>query len=192
MSLITLHNGPELRFDPSFIPFSEAESLYEILLREIPWKQEQIRMFGNWLNMPRLTAWMGDPDAVYEYSGLVNTPLAWHPQVLLLKNRLEFALGSAFNSVLLKYYRDGNDSMGWHADNEPALGEAPVIASISLGAARKIRFRPIGGGKSLGLDLPSGSLLVMEGRTQTDWQHALPKTKHALGRINLTFRKIIG
>ena len=191
MSLIVLNNGPDLLLDPQFIPSKEADSLYEAFLKDVPWKQEQIKMFGQWINMPRLTAWMGDPEAVYQYSGLINTPLPWNAQVLRLKNRLESTLDTTFNSVLLNYYRDGNDSMGWHSDNEPELGMLPTIASISLGAVRKIRFRPTGGGKSLGLDLPHGSLLVMRGLTQTNWQHALPKTKRSEGRINLTFRKVI-
>lgn len=191
MSLIVLNNGPDLLFDPQFIPSKEADSLYEAFLKDIPWKQEQIKMFGQWINMPRLTAWMGDPEAVYQYSGLINTPLPWNAQVLRLKNLLESTLDTTFNSVLLNYYRDGNDSMGWHSDNEPELGTLPTIASISLGAVRKIRFRPTGGGKSLGLDLPHGSLLVMRGLTQSNWQHALPKTKLSEGRINLTFRKVI-
>lgn len=191
MSLIVLNNGPDLLFDPQFIPSKEADSLYEAFLKDIPWKQEQIKMFGQWINMPRLTAWMGDPEAVYQYSGLINTPLPWNAQVLRLKNFLETRLDTTFNSVLLNYYRDGNDSMGWHSDNEPELGMLPTIASISLGAVRKIRFKPTGGGKSLGLDLPHGSLLVMRGLTQSNWQHALPKTKLSEGRINLTFRKVI-
>lgn len=191
MSLIVLNNGPDLLFDPQFIPSKEADSLYEAFLKDVPWKQEQIKMFGQWINMPRLTAWMGDPEAVYQYSGLINTPLPWNAQVLRLKNLLESTLDTTFNSVLLNYYRDGNDSMGWHSDNEPELGMLPTIASISVGAVRIIRFRPTGGGKSLGLELPHGSLLVMRGQTQSNWQHALPKTKRSEGRINLTFRKVI-
>lgn len=191
MSLIALNNGPELLFDPDFMSLQEANNLFLTLVNEIPWKQEQIRMFGQWINMPRLTAWMGNPEAVYQYSGLINSPLPWYQQVFQLKNLIESKLNTDFNSVLLNYYRNGADSMGWHADNEPELGLKPIIASISLGCIRKIRFRPAGGGKSLGLDLPPGSLLVMSGDTQTLWQHALPKSKTSEARINLTFRKII-
>lgn len=190
MALNTLSSDPPLLFDPCFLHEKEAYLLYHRLLEEVPWKQEQIRMFGKWLNMPRLTAWMGDADAVYEYSGLVNQPMPWHSEVLELKLKIEAITKACFNSVLLNYYRNGSDSMGWHSDDEASLGEQPLIASISLGSTRKIRFRRKTGGKSWGYELPSGSLLVMLGEVQENWQHALPKNSQKGGRINLTFRRV--
>jgi alkylated DNA repair dioxygenase AlkB len=144
---------------------------------------------------PRLTAWYGDATARYSYSGLDLTPQPWTPALLALRTQVEQATGVTFNSVLLNLYRTGQDSMGWHADDEPELGPEPVIASISLGATRRFRLRPRHSQQlphaPLGLDLPSGSLLVMRGTTQQHWQHAVPKTARPVGpRLNLTFRTI--
>lgn len=181
----------DLRFDPAFLPADEAATLLALLTAEVAWEQRAIRMFGQELPQPRLTAWYGDPAARYTYSGLTWEPRPWTPALHALRQRLEAATGARFNSVLLNFYRDGRDSMGWHADDEPELGPAPVIASLSLGATRRFRLRPRPG---LGhppqaLDLPSGSLLVMAGPTQQHWQHALPKTARPVGpRLNLTFR----
>jgi alkylated DNA repair dioxygenase AlkB len=108
---------------------------------------------------------------------------------------VEQATAHRFNSVLLNLYRNGRDSMGWHADDEPELGPAPAIASVSLGALRRFRLRPRAGlvHAPLSLDLPHGSLLLMRGPTQQHWQHALPKTARPVGpRLNLTFRWVAG
>ncbi len=142
--------------------------------------------------MPRLTCWMGD--AAYSYSGLVNPPAPWHPLVRAIRDRAEGLAGGPFNGVLLNLYRDGADSMGWHADDERELGPAPVIASVSLGAVRRMRFKPKKGrvGETLSLDLPGGSVLVMRGGTQADWLHEIPRTKRPTSpRVNLTFRRIV-
>jgi len=181
----------DLRFDPAFLPPAEAAALLAQLIAEVAWEQRAIRIFGQQIPQPRLTAWYGDPAARYTYSGLTWEPLPWSPALQALRQRVEAATGTRFNSVLLNYYRDGRDSMGWHADDEPELGPAPAIASLSLGATRRFRLRPQGGSTHLplGLDLPSGSLLLMRGPTQQHWQHALPKTARPVGpRLNLTFR----
>lgn len=116
---------------------------------------------------------------------------AWVPGVRLLRERLRFQLGVDFNSVLANLYRDGSDAMGWHADDEPELGEAPVIASVSLGATRRFLLRAREGGERLALDLPHGSLLVMAGGTQAAYRHALTRTRRDVGpRVNLTFRLV--
>ena len=188
----------DLLFDPNFLPESEASTLRAQLTAEIAWEQRAIRMFGRELPQPRLTAWHGDPAARYTYSGLTWEPRPWTPALLDLRQRVAAATGGRFNSVLLNYYRDGRDSMGWHADDEPELGPSPVIASLSLGATRRFRLRPIGPkagalAQPLGLDLPNGSLLLMRGPTQHCWQHALPKTARPTGpRLNLTFRWVAG
>lgn len=160
----------------------------------VEWKHEKIHLFGQWLLQPRLTAWYGDEGTDYIYSGLTNTPLPWNKTLLDLKQQVEELSDASFNSVLLNYYRDGQDSMGWHQDNEPVLGKKPVIASISLGDPRRFQLRHKID-KSLAkveCDLGNGSVLIMSGQTQKYWQHQVPKTKKIVGeRINLTFRKII-
>jgi alkylated DNA repair dioxygenase AlkB len=192
MPLCSLHlPQADLLFDPAFLPTAEAESLFAQLTTEVAWEQRAIRMFGQELPQPRLTAWHGDPAARYTYSGLTWEPQPWTPALLDLRQRIATAAAEPFNSVLLNYYRDGRDSMGWHSDDEPELGAAPAIASLSLGATRRFRLRPRGGlaHAPLSLDLPSGSLLLMRGPTQQHWQHALPKTARPVGsRLNLTFR----
>jgi alkylated DNA repair dioxygenase AlkB len=150
-------------------------------------------MFGRWVDSPRLSCWIGDPDARYRYSGQTFEPHPW-PQVLLpLRVRLRKELGIDFNSVLANLYRDGRDAMGWHSDDEPELGAEPVIASVSLGAARRfvLRRRDDHTVRNAFL-LEPGSLLVMRGSSQRDWQHALPRTAKPVGpRINLTFRHVV-
>ncbi|GAB3878089.1 alpha-ketoglutarate-dependent dioxygenase AlkB [Hymenobacter segetis] len=185
----------ELLFEPTFLPAAEAEALLTQLTAEVAWEQRAIRIFGQEIPQPRLTAWYGDAEARYTYSGLAWEPRPWLPALQALRQRLEAATEARFNSVLLNLYRDGRDSMGWHADDEPELGPAPVIASLSLGATRHFRLRPRAGlaYAPFGLDLPSGSLLLMRGPTQQHWQHALPKTARPIGpRLNLTFRWVAG
>ena len=185
----------DLLFDPAFLSKAEAAALLAGLTAGIAWEQRSIRLFGQLVPQPRLTAWYGDPAACYTYSGLRWEPRPWLPALLTLRQRLQAATGSRFNSVLLNLYRDGRDSMGWHADDEPELGPAPAIASLSLGATRRFRLRPRAGllHAPLALDLPAGSLLLMQGPTQRHWQHALPKTARPVGpRLNLTFRWVAG
>ncbi len=181
----------ELLFDPAFLPAAEAETLLAQLRAEVAWEQRSIRLFGQEVPQPRLTAWYGDPAARYTYSGLHWEPTPWTATLRHLRQRVEAATGTRFNSVLLNLYRNGRDSMGWHADDEPELGPTPAIASLSLGATRRFRLRPRPGtpAQPFGLDLPTGSLLLMRGPTQQHWQHALPKTARPIGpRLNLTFR----
>ena len=141
---------------------------------------------------PRLAAWHGDPEAVYTYSGVSNTPSSWTETLQQIRTQLERSVGVQFNSVLLNYYRNGEDSMGWHRDNERELGPEPLIASISLGQTRRFLMQHV---KHKHLrwkaDLESGSALIMAGQTQKNWRHSLPKSKSRnQPRINLTFRRI--
>jgi alkylated DNA repair dioxygenase AlkB len=174
-----------------FLTRSQAEAYLAELLDLVEWTQHIIRIRGREVASPRLSAWYGDPDAHYTYSGLSLEPRPWLPVILELKARIGAVCDAPFNSVLLNLYRDGADSMGWHSDDEPELGERPVIASLSLGATRRFRLRhrrrkelePVA------VDLESGSLLIMEGDTQRFWKHQIPKTRRVAGpRINLTFR----
>ena len=167
---------------------------FEKLKDCIEWKHQKIKLFGHWVLQPRLTAWYGDEGTDYVYSGLKNIPLPWNAPLLDLKEHVEELSQSTFNSVLLNYYRDGQDSMGWHQDNEKALGLNPTIASLSFGASREFHLRhkfdkSVPTVKSY---LENESLLIMSGKTQQFWQHQVPKSKKDIGeRINLTFRKII-
>jgi alkylated DNA repair dioxygenase AlkB len=174
----------------------EADAALGRLWRELRWERREITLFGRRMMQPRLIAWYGDPGASYRYSGLAFEPLPWHPWLLEFRRRLENDLGTAFNSVLANAYRDGSDSMGWHSDNEPELGPEPVIASLSLGAERPFRIRPLGSERRKAAPakrlLPGhGSLLVMRGSSQALYQHALPKTRKPVAlRINLTYRYV--
>jgi alkylated DNA repair dioxygenase AlkB len=185
----------EVLLDPAFLLPEAAENLLAELTATIPWRQEPIQLFGKQVMQPRLTAWHGDPAAHYAYSGLALSPQPWTPALQQLRAQVEAAARAPFNSVLLNFYRTGQDSMGWHADDEPELGPAPVIASVSLGAVRRFRLRPRYPQQlvhePVSLELPAGSLLLMRGPTQQHWQHAVPKTTAALGpRLNLTFRLV--
>lgn len=164
----------------------------EFWAQAIPWRQEYLRLFGQLRAQPRLTAWYGDPGTAYTYSGLHLQPQPWLPSLQALRHRVVQAVGQPFNSVLLNYYRDGRDSMGWHSDDEAALGPAPVIASVSLGATRRFALRHRQQRQLRHrLDLPAGSLLIMPAGMQAAWQHALPKTRRPVAaRLNLTFRYI--
>jgi alkylated DNA repair dioxygenase AlkB len=176
------------------LPLSAApEAVFAQLRDDTAWQQETILLWGKRIPQPRLTAWVGDADAAYTYSGLHLEPQPWPPLLTALRERVQAASGAAFNSVLLNLYRDGRDSMGLHSDDEPELGLRPVIASLSLGAEREILFRHKTRRdlKLLRLPLPSGSLLIMRGDTQRDWKHGIEKTRQPCGpRINLTFRQI--
>lgn len=174
------------------LTFSEHNSLFQTLLVTTPWQQHVLTLYGRPVAEPRLSAWYGDEEAVYSYSGLRLEPLTWNKTLLKMKRRLDDLAGVCFNSVLMNLYRDGQDSMGWHSDAEPELGRNPVIASVSLGAVRRFNFqhkkRPV----RISLYLETGSTLLMKGTTQHYWRHSLPKTRKAVGpRINLTFRRIV-
>ena len=184
--------GADLRFDPQWLAAGEADALFATLRDEIPWECHRIRMFGRVVDSPRLSCWIGDPEAVYCYSGARFAPHPWPHALRALRARLGEALGTPFNSVLANRYRDGRDSMGWHSDDEPELGPRPVIASISLGATRRFLLKARTGGGASRLELPHGSLLVMAGDTQRHYRHAIPASARPVGeRLNLTFRHIL-
>jgi alkylated DNA repair dioxygenase AlkB len=191
---IWLDDKSELLYAPHFLGEDEASHYFQQLEEELDWHREKIKIFGKEYWQPRLLAWYGDPEARYSYSGIAHEPLPWHPLLLDLKEKIEASIQDHFNSVLANLYRDGQDSMGWHSDNEPELGNQPVIASLSLGGRRRFAFRPRKSfeGKRQSFDLGHGSLLIMKGQTQARWQHQIAKTKKQVHpRINLTFRQII-
>ena len=169
--------------------------LLERLIAETEWRAEAVVMWGRRLPQPRLTAWYGDPGRRYAYSGIELEPLPWTPPLRDIKARVEDAAGASFNSVLLNYYRDDRDSIGFHSDDEPELGARPVIASLSLGEERifVFRHRRRKDAAPVRLRLTSGSLLLMGGETQHAWRHGIAKEIRPCGpRVNLTFRTIVG
>jgi alkylated DNA repair dioxygenase AlkB len=175
----------------NFLEPEDAERLEATLLSSVPWAETEIVLFGKPVQVPRLTAWYGDADASYVYSGVRNLPLPWIGDLDRLRDLVSNEAGTRFNSVLLNRYRDGTDSVSWHRDDEPELGPTPTIASLSLGATRRFRLRNKQTRETHGLDLESGSLLLMDGESQRLWEHCVPKTRRQVGeRINLTFRLI--
>jgi len=176
------------------LPLAEPDTLIlQRLIAEVPWRSEEVVMWGRRMPQPRLTAWYGNAGARYAYSGIKLDPLPWTPLLADLKTRVEDVADVTFNSVLLNYYRDHHDSVGFHSDDEPELGERPVIASLSLGAERKfvLKHKHLKHIAPVRLRLASGSLLLMKGDTQRCWRHGVPKESRACGpRINLTFRQI--
>jgi alkylated DNA repair dioxygenase AlkB len=170
---------------------SDSTLVMQELVTTVPWSSQTITMFGKQHVEPRRTAWFGDDGASYTYSGITMSPLTWTPLLTSLRKICEEHSGASFNSVLLNLYRDGNDKMGWHADDEPELGVEPIIASLSLGVTRRFRFRHRTTKEIVECELPTGSLVVMSGLSQKCWVHEVPQQKRiTTPRINLTFRKI--
>jgi alkylated DNA repair dioxygenase AlkB len=186
--------GAELSLWSHWLGVAQADALLAELLATIPWETHRIRIFGREVDSPRLSCWIGDPDATYIYSRTRFKPHPWTPALDVLRTQIEAACGARFNSVLANLYRSGQDSMGWHSDDEPELGRQPVIASLSLGAVRRFRLKPRrqeNARDACAIELGHGSLLRMAGDTQRSYLHSLPKTTAAMGpRINLTFRRV--
>jgi alkylated DNA repair dioxygenase AlkB len=177
---------------PNFFSTKESNQLFSDLYSSVNWKQEIIQFFGKQMPIPRLTAWYGDQGKSYTYSGIEQHPEHWNPTLKLIKSKIEQIAQVSFNSVLLNLYRDGKDSVSWHSDDEPELGENPIIASVSFGATRRFSLRnKHSKNHKIDIDLASGSFLLMQGETQHFWQHQIAKTaKEIQPRINLTFRII--
>lgn len=159
------------------------------LIAETAWRADTITLWGKRYLQPRLTAWHGT--ARYRYSGMTLEPLPFTPLQLDIKQAVEQASGRRFNSVLLNYYRDQHDSMGFHSDDESALGPEPAIASFSVGATRTFILKHKRLPLTVKLALNDGCLLLMSGPTQANWRHGINKQRAPCGpRINLTFRQI--
>ena len=176
--------GPaRLEHFPGWLSTHEADALLS-QLQVAPTRQNRIRMFGKWLDEPRLTAWYGP---AYQYSNIAWEPQPLPPFLQALATRISQETGRPLNAVLLNHYRTGADGMGWHRDNEPEIDQT-LVASISVGATRRFSVKPVSGGDAVSVDLAHGDLLLMW-ELQTDWKHQLPKTKKGVGeRFNLTFR----
>lgn len=181
----------ELLFWPKWLSPEQAERCYQQLAQQLNWQQPAIKIFGKAVLIPRQQVWMGDPHCSYKYSGVLFEPEPWHPLVKQLTGKVNELCQTRFNSVLLNWYADGQQHMGWHSDDEPELGENPHIASLSLGQQRFFDLKHKNLGTQLKLGLGHGSLLLMAGQCQQYWQHRVPKMAAATqGRINLTFREI--
>lgn len=182
----------DVSFYPNFIELSESKILAQKLREQLIWRQDKIYMYGRYLDIPRLQAWYGDQGTDYQYSNLTLNPLPWTQDLAMLKVKVSEKCQTAFNSVLANCYRDHQDSVSWHSDDEPELGSEPVIASLSLGAERYFHMKHKLTRDTFKLKLPSGSLLIMKGKTQLCWQHGILKSRQiSRFRINLTFRKIL-
>jgi len=170
----------------------EPERIEDLGFRNIRWKQDWINFFGKRMPLPRLTCWCGDKGAAYTYSGIRSEPNPWNNGLRYLKGQVEQVAGTTFNSVLLNWYRDGEDCLSWHADDEPELGRNPVIASANFGATRDFQIRlNEDHGQKITLRLGHGTLLIMSGELQHFWQHSVPKRKRVReSRFNMTFRRI--
>lgn len=182
----------DITYYPNFIGKKKATNLFSEFKCSVPWQQDDITVFGKTYPQPRLTALFGNDDKPYTYSNITMHPHPFSPALLALKQEIEKKTNVIFNTCLLNLYRDGKDSNGWHADNEPALGPNPVIASVTLGHERffHLKHRTKKGLRHK-LLLAHGSMLLMQGKTQHHWLHQIPKTSKVIGeRINLTFRLI--
>ncbi|MDG1350111.1 MAG: alpha-ketoglutarate-dependent dioxygenase AlkB [Crocinitomicaceae bacterium] len=181
-----------LGYEESFLEKSEADSILEILKEELSLKQNDIVIFGKNYKTPRLEAFYSKNGEQYGYSGKKMTPKPFNATLDQICSKIESATSQKFNSVLINLYRDGQDSNGWHADNEKELGPHPFIASLSLGESRKIQFKHKSSNQRVEETLVHGSLMIMSGALQEFWKHQIPKTKAKKeARLNLTFRYII-
>jgi len=183
-----LADGATLLVDENFLQPNEAACLFRHLRDKTAWKQE----VGHGRPFPRLTAWHADQGLVYSYSGVTHHGSGWTPELLAIKQRIEQVSKAEFNSLLINLYRDGKDSIGFHADDEEELGTNPVVGSLSLGSGRDFVLKHKKTGEKQTYELGNGCLLVMGGTCQAVYLHGVPKTKREVAeRINLTFRKII-
>lgn len=185
---IQLSEHASLLYCEHYLTHLQADELQQFCMQHTPWVQSQIMIFGKRVPIPRLNAWYGD--FPYRYSGTDFSACPMPPPLAQLQQQLMSDTALPYNSLLANLYRNGDDSMGWHSDDEKSLGTTPQIASISLGATRRFSLRrKHGKADKLTLDLSHGSLLLMLGDCQREWQHCLPKSKKVKSpRVNLTFR----
>lgn len=188
-----LEKDGEVFYIPQFLSGNIADKYFDFLFYQTQWTQSPIKIFGKEIMQPRLTAWYADDQVDYGYSGIKLAPTPWNSGLLELKEMTELKAQTNFNSVLLNLYRDNQDSMGWHRDNEKELGNTPTIASLTLGEGRTFKLRHYYEKEMKHkMELGHGDLLIMQGQSQNFWEHSVPKQSKAIGaRINLTFRNIL-
>lgn len=183
---------PELRIVDGFYDGIESDRIYRRLLQEQNWPDNHYTFAGRSFILPRLQTWHANPGIVYSYSNNLLKTRPWTPLLSSIKAKVENFCGHSFNSVLVNLYRNGEDHVGWHSDNEPELGQQPLIASVTFGAEREFAFRHKKSSIHGSVLLRSGTLLVMPPDFQHDWFHSVPVDGSVTtGRINLTFRKVI-
>ena len=171
----------------------EANGIFKDLYATIPWKQDEVVMFGKKIITKRKVAWYADAGITYAYAGVKKSGLDWTSALIGIKQKVEAITGAKYNACLLNLYHEGEEGMGWHQDNETEIVEGPSIASLSFGAVRKFAFKHVKTNERLDIELTHGSLLDMKGTIQQHWCHSLPKTKRVKQmRINLTFRLMHG
>lgn len=190
--IIQLHGG-ELVFYRNFFEIAQANTLFDELLQKTAWETSYLQIAGKTIPIPRQNAWYGDPNKSYTYSNIKLLAKPWFSTLNVIRQKISSTLSLQFNSCLLNLYRNENDSVAWHCDDEPELGRNPLIVSVSLGATRKFTLRSLNNHQEkLTLNLTHGSLLIMQGEIQHRYEHQIPKEKvKKTSRINLTFRNII-
>lgn len=182
---------PELEYHPAFYNEEQGRLLLQTLLERVAWQDDHFMAFGRRIDIPRLQAWYADPGIHYSYSNNLLQTRDWSPELKTLRQQIELACSQRFNSVLLTYYRDGCDSVNWHADDEKELGPDPWIASLSLGASRVMQYRNTQQPSSGELPLHHGDLLLMRPGFQQHWQHQVAEQPEVIEpRVNLTFRLV--
>lgn len=181
-----------LEYKPTLFNDHEAAALLEQFIIETSWKQTRQKLWDKEYDTPRLTAWYGDFGTDYSLAGKVANPMGWTEPLQMIREKVEHLAGIRFNSVLLNYYRDGNDSVAWHSDRESVLGKNPVIASVSFGQVRSFDIRNKHDHKEqYSIKLEHGSFLLMKSGLQENWEHRIAKSaKPMKARINLTFRVV--
>tara|TARA_B100000700_G_scaffold185042_1_gene203952 strand:+ start:5860 stop:6465 length:606 start_codon:yes stop_codon:yes gene_type:complete len=189
---IVAHNDLKIRIEEDFFNSADSNKLLKKFISKLPWESMIIKMFGKDTKIPRLQCWIGDEGCEYRYSGKQLNRQIWSPDLIMIRKKIYEELKIDFNSVLANYYRDGKDSMGWHSDDEKELGPDPTIASISFGSERDLVFRNKITKETIAIPQTNGCLILIDGKTQKNWQHSIKKTQKVIGpRINLTFRNII-
>lgn len=181
----------EVYYSPSVIPRDQVDRYFEDLQQNVVWKQDTVVIYGKHITTHREMAWYGNKRYVYNYSNTTKHALPWTTKLLAVKALVEEETNTVFNSCLLNLYHSGDEGISWHSDNEASLERNGMIASLSLGAERNFIFKHKKTGQKVSILLEQGSVLRMQGITQSHWLHALPKTtKVTEPRINLTFRKM--
>ncbi len=191
-NLNLLPSDGEVYYYGKILDFQKSQYYFEKLSENIEWKNDEVVIFGKHIITPRKVAWYGKKEYEYKYSNISKKAILWTKELIELKEIVENISNETFNSCLLNLYHNGNEGMAWHTDSEKYLKKDGAIASLSIGADRKFSFKHIQTKESISLQLENGSLLIMKGKTQTNWLHSLPKSKKiTTPRINLTFRTII-
>lgn len=187
-----LHKDGTVHYYGIVMPYKEANGYFDLVMKNILWKNDEATILGKHIITKRKVAWYGDSDYLYTYSNATKQALAWTKELLELKRLVEQITGARFNSCLLNLYHNGNEGLGWHSDDERSIGKNTPIASLSFGAERRFSFKHKQTKQTISVVLEHGSLLVMKDGTQINWLHSLPKSsKITQARINLTFRKMV-